>query len=251
VILYPAIDIRGGRAVRLTQGDYERETVFDDDPLAAARRWVEAGARGLHVVDLDGARSGEPRNAHHLERIAKSVPVLVQFGGGLRDSVAAENAIAVGADRVVLGTAALTDPDLIGALVEAHGDRVMVSIDSRAGRVAHSGWTEEGDTTPAEVVAAMGRRGVRGFVYTEIEVDGTLEGPGLDGLREVGRAAGEEGAEVLYSGGIGSLDHLRELALLELPALAGAIVGRALYERRFSVAEGQAALDASEGESAG
>jgi phosphoribosylformimino-5-aminoimidazole carboxamide ribotide isomerase len=242
VILYPAIDIRDGRAVRLTQGDYERETVFDDDPLEAARRWVEAGARALHVVDLDGAVRGESVNVHHLERIAKSVRIPVQFGGGIRDSVAAETAIAVGAARVVLGTAALTNPDLVGALVDAHGDRVMVAIDSRAGRVAHSGWTDAAESRPTELVAAMGRRGVVGFVYTEIEVDGTLEGPRLDGLRDVAGAADEAGAEVTYSGGIGSLDHLRELARAGLPALAGVIVGRALYERRFSVAEAQETL---------
>jgi phosphoribosylformimino-5-aminoimidazole carboxamide ribotide isomerase len=243
VILYPAVDIRGGRAVRLTQGDYERETVFDADPIDAATRWVEEGALGLHVVDLDGARAGEPINAHHLERIARTVPVPVQAGGGLRDSVAVEHAIAVGAERVVLGTAALTNPELVGALVEAHGDRVMVSIDVRAGRVAHSGWLQQEDEKPAELVAAMGRRGVRGFVYTAIDADGTLEGPGLDDLEAIGAAVEECGGEVLYSGGIGALEHLEALGASGVGALGGAIVGRALYEGRISVAEGQAALD--------
>jgi phosphoribosylformimino-5-aminoimidazole carboxamide ribotide isomerase len=251
VILYPAVDIRGGRAVRLTQGDYGRETVFDTDPLDAARRWVEAGALGLHVVDLDGARLGEPVNTHHLERIAKAVPVPVQAGGGLRDSVTVEEAIAVGAARVVLGTAALTNPDLVGALVEVHGDRVLVSIDVRDGRVAHSGWLEEGDAGPAELVAAMGERGVRGFVYTAIEADGTLAGPDLDGLKPIGAAVAESDGELLYSGGVGSLEHLEQLADARIPALGGAIVGRALYEGRFTVAEGQAVLNRGGAESTG
>lgn len=243
MILYPAIDIRDGRAVRLTQGDYERETVFDTDPLDAARRWVGGGALALHVVDLDGAREGRPVNARQIERIVREVSVPVQAGGGLRDSVAVEQVLAAGAERVVLGTAALRDPELVGALVQVHGARVLVSVDVRAGRVAHSGWTERGTATPAELVAAMARCGVHGFVYTPIEVDGTLEGPALDGLRDVAGAAAESGASLIYSGGIGSLDHLSELAALDLPVLEGAIVGRALYEARFTVAEGQAVLD--------
>ncbi len=242
MILYPAIDIRGGRAVRLTQGDYERETPFDDDPLDAALRWVDGGAQALHVVDLDGARAGHPVNAHHIERIARKVNVRVQVGGGLRDSVAVEQILAVGVERVVLGTAALENPDLVGALVEAHGDRVLVSVDVRGGRVAHSGWVQEGEARAGDVAEVMARRGVRGFVYTPIEVDGTLAGPALDGVREVAKAVGESGAELIYSGGIGSVDDLRALAALDLDPLRGAIVGMALYQGRFSVAEGQAAL---------
>lgn len=243
VILYPAIDIRDGRAVRLTQGDYEREAVFDADPLDAAKRWVGGGARALHVVDLDGAREGCPVNTRHVERIVRAVSVPVQVGGGLRDSVAVEEVLAAGAERVVLGTAALTDPELVGALVAAHGERVLVSLDVRGGRIAHSGWTERSEAEPAELIAAMAQRGVRGFVYTPIEVDGTLSGPALDGLREVAEAKGEAQGELLYSGGVGSLDDLSALAALELPALSGAIVGRALYEGRFTVAEGQVAIE--------
>jgi phosphoribosylformimino-5-aminoimidazole carboxamide ribotide isomerase len=242
LILYPAIDIRDGRAVRLTQGDYERETAFDDDPLEAARRWVEGGARALHVVDLDGARAGHPVNAHHVERIVRSVRVPVQVGGGLRDSVAVEEVMAAGAHRVVLGTAALDDPQLVGALVEAHGERVLVSLDVRDGRVAHSGWTETGEAPPRELAAAMAQRGVSGFVYTPIEADGTLSGPDLDGLGELAAAVGNGGVELIYSGGVGSLEDLRALAGLRLEPLRGVIVGMALYEGLFGVAEGQAAL---------
>jgi phosphoribosylformimino-5-aminoimidazole carboxamide ribotide isomerase len=244
VILIPAIDIRGGRAVRLVQGDYDRELEFDADPVDAARRWVEGGARWLHVVDLDGARGGAPANLHHVERIAKEARVPVELGGGLRDSVAVEGAIDAGVARVILGTAALTNPELVNALIEVHGpERVMVSIDARGGEATHSGWTEGGGATPADVAKAMVDRGVRGFVYTPVEADGMLEGPAIEGLTEICNAASGVNAELIYSGGIGSTDHLTELAGLDLPGLSGVIVGRALYEGRFTVSEGQAALE--------
>jgi phosphoribosylformimino-5-aminoimidazole carboxamide ribotide isomerase len=243
VILIPAIDIRGGRAVRLVQGDYERELEFDADPVDAARRWVEGGARWLHVVDLDGAREGRPANLHHVERIADAAPVPIELGGGLRDSVAVEEAIDAGAERVVVGTAALSNPELINALVEAHGpERVMVSIDERRGAVAYEGWLSEGEASPSALAAEMLTRGVRGFVYTPIEADGMLEGPRLEGLREIAEAVSGESAELVYSGGIGSTDDLAEIARVDVPGLGGVIVGRALYEGRFSIAEGQAAL---------
>jgi phosphoribosylformimino-5-aminoimidazole carboxamide ribotide isomerase len=243
VILIPAVDIRDGRAVRLVQGDYERELEFDPDPVDAARRWVEGGARWLHVVDLDGAREGRPVNLHHAERIASAVPVQIELGGGLRDSVAVEQAIDAGVDRVVLGTAALTNPELVNALIEAHGpERVMVSIDARQGSVVYEGWVEKGDASPPDLAAAMLDRGVRGFVYTPIEADGMLAGPRLGGLRELAETVSGENAELVYSGGIGSTEDLEEVAALRVPGLGGVIVGRALYEGRFSVAEGQAAL---------
>lgn len=243
MILIPAIDIRGGRAVRLVQGDYQRELEFDSDPVDAARRWVEGGARWLHVVDLDGAREGRPQNLHHVERIASAVRVPIELGGGMRDSVAVEEAIDAGAARVVVGTAALTNPELVNALVEAHGpERVMVSIDAREGSVAYEGWLERGDASPADLAGEMLGRGVRGFVYTPIEADGMLEGPRLEGLQEVGEAVRDESAELVYSGGVGSTDDLAEIARLAVPGLGGVIVGRALYEGRFSVSEGQAAL---------
>jgi phosphoribosylformimino-5-aminoimidazole carboxamide ribotide isomerase len=239
LILYPAIDIREGRAVRLIQGDYERETAYDDDPVVAARRWVDGGARWLHVVDLDGAKAGEPVNLDHLRRIVAAVDVPVQLGGGLRDSKKVEEAISAGAERVVLGTAAVRDPELAAAIAAAHGDRVVVSVDSRSGKVAAEGWTESSDLETAEVVTALTERGVRRFVFTPVEVDGLMEGPDLDSLREVAK---ETDGELIYSGGVGSLDHLRALAELGLGNLGGVIVGRALYEGHFSIAEAQTAL---------
>ncbi|HEX3562652.1 MAG TPA: 1-(5-phosphoribosyl)-5-[(5-phosphoribosylamino)methylideneamino]imidazole-4-carboxamide isomerase [Solirubrobacterales bacterium] len=240
MILYPAIDIRDGKAVRLIQGNYDQETAYDDDPVVAARRWVDGGARWLHVVDLDGARAGEPVNLEHVRRIVAAVPVPVQLGGGLRDSKKVEEAISSGAERVVLGTAAVRDPDLAAAIADAHGDRVVVSVDSRSGKVAAEGWTEASDLGTAEVIAALADRGIRRFVYTPVEVDGLMEGPDLDSLREAAKATD---GEVIYSGGVGTLDDLRALAELGVDNLGGVIVGRALYENRFTVAEAQAILD--------
>ena len=240
MILYPAIDIRDGKAVRLAQGDYERETAYDDDPVAAARRWTEGGARWLHVVDLDGAKAGEPVNLDHVRRIVAAVDVPVQLGGGLRDSKKVEEAISAGVDRVVLGTAAVRDPALAEAVALAHGERVVASLDARSGKVAAEGWTEESKLEVTAAVAALGERGIRRFVYTPVEVDGLMEGPDLGSLRRVAEATD---GEVIYSGGVGSIDDLRELAGLGLENVGGVIVGRALYERRFTVAEGQTALE--------
>ena len=240
MILYPAIDIRGGRAVRLAQGDYARETAYDDDPVDAARRWESEGARWLHVVDLDGARAGGPVALEHVRRIVAAVDVPVQLGGGLRDLKKVEEAMSSGVERVVLGTAAVRDPALAEAIAAAHGDRVVVSVDARRGRVSAEGWTEDSELGPAEVVAALSGRGVERFVYTPVEVDGLMEGPASEGLPEICSATS---GEVIYSGGVGSLDDLSSLAALEIENLGGVIVGRALYERRFTVTDGQALLE--------
>lgn len=243
MILYPAIDIRGGRAVRLVQGDYDRETAFDDHPVDAARRWVDQGARALHVVDLDGARSGHPRNLDLVEEIASAIHVPIQVGGGLRDADAVEAALATGAERVVLGTAAIAEPALVEALVVEHGgSRIVVAADSRGGAVAVEGWERESTLGADELISELAGRGVGTFLYTPVEVDGTLGGPAVGELRRVADAASAAGAELLYSGGVGSVDDLRALAAARLEALKGVIVGRALYVGRFTVAEGQAAL---------
>lgn len=239
LVLYPAIDIRAGRAVRLLRGDYERETAYDADPLEAARRWVAGGAEWLHVVDLDGARTGEQANLGQVERIAAEAGVPVQAGGGLRDAAALERVFAAGAARAVVGTAALRDPAFLRAALAEHGERVVVGVDARAGLAATDGWTEVSERPAAELVRALAADGVRRFIFTPIEVDGTLAGPGLEQLRDV---AGGHGAELIYSGGVGSLAHLRELAACGVEALAGVIVGRALYEGRFTVAEALGAL---------
>jgi len=239
VILFPAIDIRGGQAVRLLQGDYERETAYDADPVDAARRWAGEGAQYLHVVDLDGAKHGTPRNLAAIERIAGAVPCPIQVGGGLRDSKSVREVLDAGAERVVIGTAALRDPDFLDAMVEAYGDCIVVSVDARNGQVALAGWTEAGKEGVVEAVAALGERGVARFLCTAIEVDGTMEGPAL---KQLGEIAAATDAQVIASGGVGELAHLEALARESPPNVEGAIVGRALYEHRFSVTQGIAAL---------
>jgi len=239
VILYPAIDIRDGHAVRLVRGDYEQETVYDADPAEAARRWAAEGARYLHVVDLDGAREGRPMNLEAVERIASAVDVLVQVGGGLRSKEAIDAVLNAGAARVVLGTAAMRDRELVRAALDAHGERLVISVDARGGRVAVQGWTESGDVDVAAAVGELSSEGVRHFVFTPIDVDGTMEGPGIEELRRVADATE---SELIYSGGVGELAHLRTLASEAPSNVTGVIVGRALYEGRFSVAEAQEAL---------
>jgi phosphoribosylformimino-5-aminoimidazole carboxamide ribotide isomerase len=239
VILYPAIDIRGGKAVRLTQGDYARETAYDADPAEAARRWAGEGAEFLHVVDLDAAKAGEPRNLAAVERIASAVSCPIQVGGGLRSEESVEAVLAAGAARVVIGTAALRDPGFLDAMLAAHGERVVVSVDARNGRVALEGWTEAGEQEVVDAVAALGERGVARFLCTAIEVDGTMEGPAVEQLGEIAAATD---ARVIASGGVGNLSHLEALAEMPYANVEGAVVGRALYEREFTVAAAIAAL---------
>jgi phosphoribosylformimino-5-aminoimidazole carboxamide ribotide isomerase len=239
VILYPAIDIRGGQAVRLLQGDYERETAYDADPVDAARRWAEEGAEFLHVVDLDGAKAGEPKNLRAIQRIAAAVPCPIQVGGGLRNPESVAAVLEAGAERVVIGTAALRDPQFLDAALAAHGERVVVSVDTRGGKVSLSGWTETSDVEAPTAVAELSERGVRRFLCTAIEVDGTMEGPAVGELNQIAAATS---AQVIASGGVGELDHLEQLAQECAPNVEGAIVGRALYERKFTVADGIAAL---------
>jgi phosphoribosylformimino-5-aminoimidazole carboxamide ribotide isomerase len=239
VILYPAIDIRGGQAVRLLQGDYERETTYDADPVDAAKRWAEEGAEFLHVVDLDGAKAGEPKNLQAIRRIAAAVSCPIQVGGGLRDPESVAAVLQSGAERVVIGTAALRDPQFLDAALAAHGERVVVSVDTRGGKVSLAGWTETSDVEAPAAVSELTERGAQRFLCTAIEVDGTMEGPAID---ELNRIAVATSAQVIASGGVGELDHLEQLGRECAPNVEGAIVGRALYERRFTVAEGIAAL---------
>jgi phosphoribosylformimino-5-aminoimidazole carboxamide ribotide isomerase len=240
VILLPAVDIRDGKAVRLVQGDFARETVYNDDPLDAARAWVEQGARSLHVVDLDGALRGTPANLEHLRRITAAVDVPVQYGGGLRNSSAVRDALAAGADRVVIGTAAYTDQEFLDDVVSRWGSRVIVAVDVRGGKVSVAGWTQETQGLPEHVIERLQRRGVRRFAYTNVDRDGTLEGPDIEDIRRIGAVVR---GRFIYSGGIGSLDHLRALAETRLVNLAGVIAGKSLYEGKFTIAEAHDALE--------
>ena len=242
MILVPAIDIRGGRAVRLVRGDFGRETVYRGDALEAAREWARAGARRLHVVDLDGARSGHPANLDCLARVAREVDVEIQYGGGLRSVEAAAAALAAGADRVILGTAALSDDAFLEGCLERFGERVIVAIDARAGEVLVAGWTAGTGTAADAVAARLAERRVERFLCTAVDRDGTLEGPDLKLLGDLAGAVGAR-ATLTYSGGVGALEHLSALARLAPPRLEAVICGKALYEGRFTLAAGQAALD--------
>ena len=242
MILLPAIDIAGGRAVRLVQGDFAAETVYADSPLEAARAWVDAGARYLHMVDLDGARTGSPQNLDHLAKVVAQLGVPVQYGGGLRSIEAVSGAIEAGASRAILGTAAFADIDFLDEAVARYGRRIVVSVDTRGGFVSTAGWTET-TTLPAEAaIERLQDRGVRTFVYTNVDKDGLLGGPDLDEIR---RLAAVVRGRFMYSGGIGKLEDLVALAGLRQVNLSGVIAGKALYERRFTVAEGIAALAGS------
>ena len=240
MILYPAIDISEGKAVRLVQGDFADKTVYRDDPLEAAKAWKEAGARFLHVVDLDGARTGTPQSIGHLERIVREVGLPVQYGGGLRALPAVRDALRAGANRVILGTAAYTDIDFLDDVISAYGDKVVVSVDARGGHVTTAGWTETTQMPAEAVLERLWARGVKQFVYSNVDRDGMLGGIDLD---EVRRIAAVVRGRFLYSGGVGGLEDLEGLVSLRQVNLGGVIVGKALYEDRFTIDEAQAILD--------
>ncbi|MBI4336965.1 MAG: 1-(5-phosphoribosyl)-5-[(5-phosphoribosylamino)methylideneamino]imidazole-4-carboxamide isomerase [Chloroflexi bacterium] len=232
----PAIDLRGGRCVRLYQGAFEKEEVFSEDPVGTALRWEELGALRLHVVDLDGASAGQPVHLEAIRNIASRVHIPLQVGGGIRTREAASRLLGLGVERVVLGTVAVQDPGLLGRMLAALGpERLVVSVDARGGKVALWGWKEQSQVAALELVQALARLGIRRVVYTDILRDGTLAGPNMAALQEL---VAHGGLPVIASGGIASVDHLVALAHL---GVEGAIVGRALYA---GVVDLQAALQA-------
>jgi len=250
VNLYPAIDILGGSAVRLLRGDFDASTVYDADPVEAALGWVRDGADHLHVVDLDGAKAGEPVNLERLRAIVAHTGLPVQYGGGLRSSEAIAQALEAGAARVVIGTAAIRNPELVRAALAEHGpERVLVGVDVRGGGVATHGWLEASTVSAAEAIEALREQGVERFAFTDIDHDGMLDGPDPDAVEQAARAVGS--GQLIVSGGVGTLDHLRALAALRaerrLAAIDGVIVGKALYERRFTVGEAKEALAGTPG----
>lgn len=230
--LYPAVDIRDGRAVRLVQGRAQAETVYDDDPVAAAKRFAAGGAQWLHVVDLDAAFSGEPRNRRLVADIVEATGIPVQASGGIRSMADLDDSFAYGASRVVIGTLALEEPAFVAAAVAEHGDKVAVGLDAEGQTLKARGWT----TASGDLFAALHRftlMGVGRFVFTDISRDGMLRGPNVERLRAVAEATT---ARVTASGGVSSLDDLRALRAAH-PRVDAAIVGKALYAGRFSVAE--------------
>ena len=239
--LYPAIDLRDGKCVRLHQGDYALETVYGDDPVAQALAFVEAGARWIHVVDLDAARTGIPENREVVAAIAAAVSVPVQTGGGVRSVEAAHALFDAGVERVVIGTAALRDPELVLTLAQQF--RVAVGLDAKSGEVATDGWLVGSGRSVADVARSFADTGVDAFVVTDIRRDGTLSGPDFVGLSEI---LGVTQVDVIASGGVGTLDDLLELDRIEVKGrrLSGVIAGKAIYEGRVDVGTAVAALGA-------
>ena len=242
MIVYPAIDLRGGRCVRLLQGEFDRETVYGDDPVAVARAWAAAGAQWLHVVDLDGARAGRPMQTTLVREICGATAMAVQVGGGLRDADAVAAVLDAGAARVVLGTVAVRDQALCQAICRAHPGRVAIGLDARAGRIRVAGWTEAEDVDAVTAASRAVAMGAAAVVYTDVERDGTELGPDVAGTRAVARAAG---LPVIASGGVGSLDHVRAVAALAGDGVEGVIIGRALYTGAVRLADALAVADAA------
>jgi phosphoribosylformimino-5-aminoimidazole carboxamide ribotide isomerase len=223
VEIIPAIDIKNGRCVRLFQGNFTQETVYDDNPLAVARRWVEQGATRLHLVDLDGARAGQPIHIDVIAAIVRALTIPVQVGGGMRSAADVEQVLKLGAARVILGTAAVHDPELITYLVARYPDAIVVGVDARDGMVATAGWLETAAVQASELVRSMADLGVLRFIYTDISRDGTLSEPNYAATAQLIQPGGPA---VIASGGIANSSQLQHLAEL---GCEGAIVGRALY----------------------
>ncbi|HEY8807422.1 MAG TPA: 1-(5-phosphoribosyl)-5-[(5-phosphoribosylamino)methylideneamino]imidazole-4-carboxamide isomerase [Candidatus Limnocylindria bacterium] len=242
MIVYPAIDILGGRVVRMTRGDFATVEEVARSPLEAAKRLVADGAEWLHVVDLDGARTGTPANLDHIRAISNRFTVKLQAGGGIRDFDTAEAFAEAGVSRIVVGTAAIRDRELIGRLVDRHADGMAVAVDARNGLVASSGWIETSNVKATDLARDLAIQGVATLIYTNVSVDGTLQGVDLASTETVARAFG---GDLIYSGGVGSVDDVTALARLRHRGLRGVIVGRAIYMGRFTLAEALAAARAA------
>jgi phosphoribosylformimino-5-aminoimidazole carboxamide ribotide isomerase len=244
--LFPAIDLKGGQAVRLLRGDMAQATVFNDDPSAQAADFREAGFRWLHLVDLDGAFAGRPVNADAVERIVAAVgDTPVQLGGGIRDLATVERWLERGVTRVILGTVAVKNPDLVAEACRAFPGRIVVGIDARAGRVATEGWAETSELAAAELAKRFEDAGVAAIVYTDIERDGALQGVNVEATAELARAVD---IPVIASGGVSGIEDIRRLMAVEGDGVTGAILGRALYDGRIDPREALALTHGQEAE---
>jgi len=241
VILYPAIDLKDGACVRLVRGEMDSATVFNADPVAQARAFVAAGAEYLHMVDLNGAFAGRPVNGDVVAQVVREVAVPVQLGGGIRDLATIETWLGLGLDRVILGTTAVRDPDLVRAACRAHPGRIAVGLDARSGRVAVEGWAETSDLTVKDMAQRFEDAGVAALIFTDIDRDGVLQGLNFDATLALARATS---IPVIASGGLGSMDDIERLATPECAILNGAIAGRALYDGRVDLATAIARLRA-------
>ena len=227
MLIIPAIDLRGGKCVRLVQGRADAETVFSSDPVAVALEWQRAGAQLLHVVDLDGAFTGAPVNLDVVRAIADAVDIDVELGGGIRDQKTVEQVFKAGVQRVILGTSALQNPALMQAMVEEYNDRIAVGIDAKEGMVAIRGWKEVGKKRAIDFAVEMENSGVKTIIYTDIRRDGMLTGPNVQGVKQMAEAT--KNVDIIASGGISSLQDIESLKPIETLGVVGVIVGKALY----------------------
>jgi phosphoribosylformimino-5-aminoimidazole carboxamide ribotide isomerase len=234
MIIYPAIDIKDGKCVRLLQGRAEDVTVYDDNPVRMALRWQKHGADIVHVVDLDGAFHGLPKNLETVAKIVQALDVPVQFGGGVRGIEAVQRLVEMGVGQVVLGTIAVTEPKVFHRALEMFGERIVVGLDGRQGKVAVEGWTKDTEQDVVETGRALAELGVSRIIYTDIARDGMQVGPNIEATRALARAAG---IPVTASGGVAALSDITALKELEADGVEGVIVGKALYEKVFTLEE--------------
>lgn len=237
MIIFPAIDLRGGKCVRLIQGDFDKETVYSDDPGATALRWQAAGAKYLHVVDLDGARAGTPRNVDAIKKILDAVAIPIEVGGGIRTLEDAARLLNLGVQRIILGSVAVENPRIVSEAVARFGERVVVGIDARNGLVAVHGWERSSNVEAAKLAKQIVAAGVRTIIYTDISKDGMLSGVDTEAFVKL---AEESGAEVIASGGVRSIEDIRSL---KIAGVAGVIVGKAIYTGSLDL---RAAIDVAE-----
>ena len=226
MLIFPAIDIRGGKCVRLLKGDFAQETVFSDDPVAMARKWQQQGAQFLHLVDLDGALAGKSQNLATVRAILAVVTIPVELGGGIRTMANIDEVLALGVRRVILGSVAVHDPDLVKAACAKYGNRVVVGIDAKDGIVAVDGWGVSGNVQVGSLAKAMAEAGVRTIIYTDIARDGTLEGVNVEATARLAR---ESGIRIVASGGVKSVEDIRALKAYEKNGIEGVIVGKSIY----------------------
>ncbi|SFA48561.1 1-(5-phosphoribosyl)-5-[(5-phosphoribosylamino)methylideneamino] imidazole-4-carboxamide isomerase [Anoxybacillus pushchinoensis] len=238
--IYPAIDMRGGKCVRLIQGDYNRETVYGHSPVEMARSFVSQGATWIHMVDLDGAKEGRRMNDTFVVEVAKTLGVSVQVGGGIRTEEDVAYYLEKGVARVILGSAAISNPSFVKAMLRTYGEQIVIGIDAKNGFVATEGWTHTSTIEAVELGKQLAEAGAETFIFTDIATDGMLSGPNVEAVVRLAQATNKH---VIASGGIRSLDDLRALKRWEREGIAGAIVGKALYTEQFTVAEALKAVE--------
>ncbi|TYS60043.1 1-(5-phosphoribosyl)-5-[(5-phosphoribosylamino)methylideneamino]imidazole-4-carboxamide isomerase [Sutcliffiella horikoshii] len=231
--IYPAIDMRGGKCVRLLQGDYNKETVYGDSPFDMAKTFVEQGAEWIHMVDLDGAKAGSPVNDRFVLQVAQELPAKVQIGGGIRTAEDVERYLDNGVDRVILGSAAINDPEFVKAMLAKYGAKIAIGLDAKDGYVATEGWVETSTVKATVLGKELADAGAETFIFTDIATDGMLSGPNVDATVELARVTG---ASVIASGGVSSVDDLLALRKFADDGVSGSIVGKAIYTEKINLA---------------